>query len=226
MGDASIDGNSRATLTGVDSSDGKTPVKIYANATTHRLLVDTAANPGGTDTQVQFNNGGNFGGAKILYNAAVNAFEGAPDFRGAAFKGGDENGTGSAGGDATLLGGKGGAAQEWTGATIRAGGGSSDDNEGGPIEIGSGVGNETGEGGEVQIYAGDGGNVSGAGGTIEIEAGNAQAGDSDGGNIELTPGVETGTGTPGYIILANLPTSASGLPTGALWNSSGTLKVA
>ena len=33
------------------------------------------------------------------------------------------------------------------------------------------------------------------------------------------------TGT-GYIILSNLPTSSAGLPTGAIWNDSGTLKIA
>ena len=33
-------------------------------------------------------------------------------------------------------------------------------------------------------------------------------------------------GSTGYIILSNLPTSASGLPTGALYNDSGTLKIA
>lgn len=70
MSDASIDGNSRATITGVDSSDGKTPVRIYANATTHRLLVDTAANPAGNNTEVQYNNNGNFGSnSGLTYDA-------------------------------------------------------------------------------------------------------------------------------------------------------------
>jgi hypothetical protein len=36
----------------------------------------------------------------------------------------------------------------------------------------------------------------------------------------------TGAGTRGYLVIQNLPTSSAGLPTGAIWNDSGTLKIA
>lgn len=43
MANASRDENSVPTLLGVSSSDGTTPVPIYANPTTHALLVTNAA---------------------------------------------------------------------------------------------------------------------------------------------------------------------------------------
>ncbi len=47
MADASRDGNFVPTLLGVSNADGTTPVKVYADPTTHRLLVDI---PGSTGT--------------------------------------------------------------------------------------------------------------------------------------------------------------------------------
>lgn len=43
MAQASRDQNFVPTLLGVSNVDGVTPVAIYADPTTHRLLVDTAA---------------------------------------------------------------------------------------------------------------------------------------------------------------------------------------
>lgn len=40
---ASIDQNDTRTLTAASSTDGKTPIKVYANPDTHRLLVDATA---------------------------------------------------------------------------------------------------------------------------------------------------------------------------------------
>ncbi len=47
MADASRDGNFVPTLLGASSSDGKTPVKVYANPSTHRLLVEATAGVSG-----------------------------------------------------------------------------------------------------------------------------------------------------------------------------------
>lgn len=47
MADARRDGNSVPTLLGVSNADGATPVAVYADPTTHRLLVDV---PGGSGT--------------------------------------------------------------------------------------------------------------------------------------------------------------------------------
>lgn len=68
-----------------------------------------------------------------------------------------------------------------------------------------------------------------AGGDLYLSGGNGASGSSGaahGGNIYLRGGTKYGTGHHGYLIADNLPTSASGLPTGAIWNDAGTLKVA
>lgn len=67
MADAKRDQNSVVTLIGVSSADGITPVVIYVDPITHRLLVQSAGGgggtPGGSSGQVQYNNAGtSFGG--------------------------------------------------------------------------------------------------------------------------------------------------------------------
>lgn len=52
MGDAKRDQNSVVTLIGVSSADGITPVTIYVDPVTHRLLVQSAAGGSGTVTSV------------------------------------------------------------------------------------------------------------------------------------------------------------------------------
>jgi len=49
MADAAHDGNSVPTLMAVSSADGITPVRLYANPSTHRLLTSSASG-GGTGT--------------------------------------------------------------------------------------------------------------------------------------------------------------------------------
>jgi len=65
MANAGIDQNSRASLTGISSVDGKTIVPLYCDPTTHRLLIDTAGSSNiiiGTSTITSGSNG------KILYD--------------------------------------------------------------------------------------------------------------------------------------------------------------
>src|SRR5262245_25908565 len=58
MADAKRDQNSVPTLLAVSSVDGVTPVVVYANPTTHRLLVESAAGAGTvTDVSVVTANG-------------------------------------------------------------------------------------------------------------------------------------------------------------------------
>lgn len=52
MANASRDENEVPTLIGVSSSDGSTPVKVYADPITHRLLVDTGGGGTGTVTSI------------------------------------------------------------------------------------------------------------------------------------------------------------------------------
>ncbi len=70
MGNASRDSNLVTTLLAVSNADGTTPVTLYADPTTHRLLTSASAGgAAGSDTQVQFNDGGSFGGdAGFVYS--------------------------------------------------------------------------------------------------------------------------------------------------------------
>lgn len=71
MGNAKRDENYVTTLLAVSNADGVTPVVLYADPTTHRLLVSIAGggSVAGSDTQVQFNDAGAFGGdAGFTYN--------------------------------------------------------------------------------------------------------------------------------------------------------------
>lgn len=66
------------------------------------------------------------------------------------------------------------------------------------------------------------------GGGIKLTGGagaSSSSGAANGGDITLTGGAKFGTGRVGCVILANLPTSASGLPSGALWNNSGVVTI-
>ncbi len=62
MADASRDGNFVTTLLAVSSVDGVTPVTLYANPTTHRLLVDLAGGGSGTVTTVSVATANGFAG--------------------------------------------------------------------------------------------------------------------------------------------------------------------
>lgn len=61
MADASRDQNFVTTLLGVSNVDGTTPVKIYADPTTHRLLIDSATSSG-TVTSVSVVSANGFAG--------------------------------------------------------------------------------------------------------------------------------------------------------------------
>lgn len=75
MGDAKRDANQITTLIGVSSADGITPVTIYVDPVTHRVLTSSvgAASPGGNDTEVQFNDAGTLqGDPGMTYNKTTN----------------------------------------------------------------------------------------------------------------------------------------------------------
>ena len=63
MSNAKRDDNYIPTLLAVSNADGSTPVSLYADPTTHRLLVSASVTPtpAGSDTQVQFNDAGALG---------------------------------------------------------------------------------------------------------------------------------------------------------------------
>lgn len=75
MAEAKRDQNMVTTLIGVSSADGVTPVVVYVDPDTHRVLVTSASTPtpAGNDTEVQFNDGGSMGAdAGMTYNKTTN----------------------------------------------------------------------------------------------------------------------------------------------------------
>lgn len=74
MAQAGRDQNSVTTLIALSNADGTTPVALWADPTTHRLLTSASITPGGSDTQVQFNDGGTIAGdAGLTYNKTTDA---------------------------------------------------------------------------------------------------------------------------------------------------------
>lgn len=77
MADAKRDGNFVPTLLATSSVDGVTPVLVYADPTTHRLLTSSSGGggtPGGSTTQIQYNNAGAFGGVSGATSDGTNIF--------------------------------------------------------------------------------------------------------------------------------------------------------
>ena len=69
MDNAKKDSNRVSTLLAVSSLDGITPVILWAHPSTHAILTEGVATAEGSNTQVQFNDGGVFGGdAGLTYD--------------------------------------------------------------------------------------------------------------------------------------------------------------
>ncbi len=150
--------------------------------------IKASGTPSGLDTQVQFNDGGSFGGdIDFIWNKVTKNLilgQGLLTLKsgtGNQFIRSDETLNISAGEIASL----------GYGINISAG------DAGGAILIRSGSAAADGDGGLVTILAREGGTNSGAGGSILLTAGNALLGDSNGGNIIFTAGVKTGAGIIG-----------------------------
>src|SRR5689334_4460868 len=76
MAEAKKDANGVNAIIGVSSADGFTPIRIWVDPVTHRMLVNMTGTGtiGGSDTQVQFNDGGSFGGdAGFTYNKTTDS---------------------------------------------------------------------------------------------------------------------------------------------------------
>jgi len=67
MAQAKRDGNFVTTLLGVSNADGSTPVVVYADPTTHRLLVDLAGSGTAVDDETP---SGAFNGINATYTLA------------------------------------------------------------------------------------------------------------------------------------------------------------
>jgi len=152
--------------------------------------------PGGTDTQVQYNNAGAFGGTVIIYN---------PNFLGAGIPAfgtpvGGNNAFGLFGGDAA-------PASNVSGDQFFLCPGNGDGaGDGGTVYIGiagvGGFGGATGNGGSIYGAAGTGGVTSGNGGDVSFTAGNADGG-GNGGNLYFNVGIGAGGGVAGRLYFGN-----------------------
>lgn len=194
---------SGASLTGVTvATDDK--VLIQDTSDSNNLKTVTAqsiadlggGNPGGSDTQVQFNDGGSFGGdAGLAYNKTTDTLT-VPNIRGV-----------SSDGSSLTIRSQGESSGDQIGNSIDIIGSNAVTStySGGSVFINGGNPGDTGDGGRVELQAADGGATSGSGGSISIAAGSAQAGDSDGGSINISAGQATGNGEHGQ---ANISSGA------------------
>jgi hypothetical protein len=90
------------------------------------------------------------------------------------------------------------------------------------------TGSYTGAGHTTAIIGGRASSVTtgGAGGALTLTGGAAAgSGNNNGGDVTVTGGAATGTGTRGNVLIPNLPTSSAGLPSNAIWNDGGTIKI-
>lgn len=163
----------------------------YTHATHTLSASGGGGTPGGSDTQVQFNDSGSFGGdADFTWNKTSNTLTLASGSTIASAQ--DLNfttaGDGGSFGFTTANG------------TVGAGGSF-------VITLGTGFGGS--EGGDFMVQAGVGGATNGPGGVVQIQAGNG-AGSGDGGSFDVTAGNADLTGNGGSITFVSGEGGSSG----------------
>jgi len=162
--------------------------------------------PGGSDTQIQFNDGGAFGGDSALtWDKTSNAINLSGDIyiettdlasdRYISVNGQTEVDTNA--GDLNILGGQGNGVGKGSDIAIFAGnGGTSGD--GGLIDIRTGDGGTTGNAGYFNLQAGEGKGAGNVGGAFYILSGGGTSG-ANSGDIQFTLGQVSGGGTKGKV---------------------------
>ena len=134
--------------------------------------------PGGSDAQLQYNDGGSFAGdANLLWNKTTKTLT----LSGSAIIE-----------DGLLL----GVPTTLNFLTQTA---TASDEAGGSISLITGSGNQTGSGGNIVIACGDGGSNSGGGGLFQAVGGGGGATNGDGGSCIFTGGDGVGSGLGGTI---------------------------
>lgn len=155
---------------------------------------------GGSDTQIQFNDGGSIAGDASLTWDNTNEIL-------TIGTGSDVTGTIESDGNLSL------ATTEGGNVRLQPGDGASAGQDGGDVILTAGVGNTDGTGGDITITAGDSGTIgaleSSRAGNITLDAGDASgAGDGTGGFIDIAPGqTSAGTGQDGYVSFSQNGTS-------------------
>jgi len=185
--------------------------------------VSSSGSPGGSDTEVQFNDGGTFGAeATFTYNKTTNVLtvDNISSNAGAgltifplpevipadlSISGASTTSTGNqAGGDVRISGGIGAGSSHGGHIIIMGGDGdlaAGETGSGGDVSFTGGVGSENGDGGDLNFDGGSGGFSSGAGGKVDIAGGNTYD-DSDGGSVFIYGG-DSASGTDGNVVLGN-----------------------
>lgn len=153
------DANRVAVLGGISSSDNSTPVAVYADPVTHRLLVSNSGGggtPGTPFNSIQYNNAGAFGGSStLIFNGTDTITFGSQDAA-ASFIGPNATTVTSVGGGLFISGGAGGATSGAGGEIqILAGNASGGASNGGNLDLGSGQKSGAGTAGNVTIHAND-----------------------------------------------------------------------
>jgi hypothetical protein len=184
------------------------------------------AEPGGADTQIQYNDGGVFAGGNDLVWDKTNdiltisqsiKIDGGNsvltivDDGGNIVLRGSNSVDGANGGEATVIGGTGDSGYNGGDVTIQGG---------------YSGGTSGADGSDVGIYAGDANVGGGIGGSITIQSGNGDnsggGSGSGGGDVNIIIGTGTGNGN---LNITGLPTASAGLSTGDVWSDGGTLKI-
>ena len=182
---------------------------FYASA--WHFLGGGGGSPGGSTTQVQFNDAGAFAGdAHFTWDKVSNVLtlgtlatsgtiKGAPpasatdDGVGIQFIGGTGGATSGAGGFAVLYAGDAAGGDSFGGQGEVISGDGSGVGPGGDQYIGAGAGGATGDGGGMYVYGGNGGATSGVGGLLSLRSGAASGGNSSGGALAIAVGSSSGS---------------------------------
>ncbi len=169
--------------------------------------------PGGSDTQVQFNDSGSFGGDvsftwdKTTKNLAI----GDPGYADATVQVQALSSTkevdiyaqsDSSGQSFELHANNNGSFLNLTSPTTNGIFLSTIPGDNSIIDIPAG--GSTSPGSMFSVNAGPGGATSGAGGSINLTAGSAQGGNSDGGGVTINSGAKTGAGSEGFIDIEDI----------------------
>ncbi len=149
----------------------------------------TAASVAGLNTEIQYNDNGNFGAdATLTY-----------DVGGLLMTIGAEN-------DNSAIVAPDASTNNTDGGTIKIKGGTGlGSGAGGDSDVYGGTGGVTGSGGTANLLAGDAGGTSGVGGDVNLVAGNGGSVSGNAGGVFLRPGSAAGSGSYGMVQVATPP---------------------
>lgn len=187
------------------TSTANTVLQLLHDGTSWREVArSSSGSPGGSDTQVQFNDGGAFGGdADFTWNKTTNILNVGSISNNGIISTPNQTTTDVNGRNLTIQTGNGNGTGEGGIITIEAGDGGATAAAGGDISITAGDGTTLGgggNGGDMDISAGAAGSASNVSGNMKIHGGTSAVTDGVGGNITLRMGGGGGgTGIDGYI---------------------------